>query len=597
MAIRLLGKPHATRDGNPAVLPRGRKTWAVLAYLVRAEVRPTREALAQLFFPDADDPLGALRWTLSDLRRLVGSPGAAKGDPVDLALGEDTTVDIDVLIHGSWQEAVALPGLGCRLLEGVNVGVGASFQLWLENQQRHLAAETENRLHEAALARLTEGDVTTGLDLASRLVELNPLDENAQVLYVRCLALGGHAERAERQVEACVELFRRELEVEPTPALREAAAARPPATRQIGRAGVVAQLEAGEAAFAAGAIGPGLGIMQQAVVDAESVRALDLLAKALVALGSALVHAARGSDEEGAAVLHRAIKVAAQIGDSALAATAHRELGYVQFLRGSYVRAETWLSRAATLTGEQGGELPWILAVRGAAQTDTGNYAGARESLIEAAERAQASGATRAHAWARSFLGRLHLLRDERIEARAELTIAIEVARNEAWNAFLPWPEALLAEVDLNDGAVEQAAEAFEHAFAMGCQLGDPCWESMAARGIGRVATISGDHRRARELLEDAPRRCRRLPDSYRWIEAYGLAAAADAALATGVDRAKHLISELEILASRLGMRELMATAAILRARAGESGAAGTAAVIAAEVDNPVLHRQLAAAR
>ncbi|WP_269189757.1 hypothetical protein [Haloechinothrix halophila] len=40
-----------------------------------------------------------------------------------------------------------------------------------------------------------------------------------------------------------------------------------------------------------------------------------------------------------------------------------------------------------------------------------------------------------------------------------------------------------------------------------------------------------------------------------------------------------------------------MATAAILRARAGESGAAGTAAVIAAEVDNPVLHRQLAAVR
>lgn len=409
--------------------------------------------------------------------------------------------------------------------------------------------------------------------------------------------MGGHAERAQRQVEACVALFRRELAVEPTPALREAATARPPAARPIRRAGVLAQLEAGEAAFAAGAVGPGLGIMHQAVVDAESVRAPDLLARALVALGSALVHAARGGDEEGAAVLHRAITVAAQTGDGALAATAHRELGYIQFLRGSYARAETWLSRAAALAASQGEELAWILAVRGAAQTDTGNYEAARESLIEAAQRARTAGATRAEAWARSFLGRMYLLRDERSEARAALTAAIAVGRREAWNSFLPWPEALLAEVDLNDGAVERAAQAFDHAFAMGCQLGDPCWESLAARGLGRVAAQSGDLRQAMELFEDAPRRCRRLPDSYRWIEAYGLAAAADAAVTAGFDRAKRTISELEVLASRHGMRELTATAAILRSRAGEPGALEIAALIAAEVDNPVLHRQLEAAR
>jgi hypothetical protein len=46
------------------------------------------------------------------------------------------------------------------------------------------------------------------------------------------------------------------------------------------------------------------------------------------------VHAARGSDEEGAAALHEAAGLAEPLGDRASAALAHRELGYVDLLRG-----------------------------------------------------------------------------------------------------------------------------------------------------------------------------------------------------------------------------------------------------------------------
>ncbi|MEA2303620.1 MAG: hypothetical protein QOH43_900, partial [Solirubrobacteraceae bacterium] len=65
LAIRLLGKPQIERDGVPVQPPRGRKTWALLAYLVLCERPPPRSRVASLLFSEADDPLGALRWSLA----------------------------------------------------------------------------------------------------------------------------------------------------------------------------------------------------------------------------------------------------------------------------------------------------------------------------------------------------------------------------------------------------------------------------------------------------------------------------------------------------------------------------------------------------
>jgi DNA-binding SARP family transcriptional activator len=51
-----------------------------------AELPVIRERLASLLFADAADPLGALRWTLAELRRAPGAPDALRGDPVRLGL-------------------------------------------------------------------------------------------------------------------------------------------------------------------------------------------------------------------------------------------------------------------------------------------------------------------------------------------------------------------------------------------------------------------------------------------------------------------------------------------------------------------------------
>src|SRR6185369_17932295 len=72
MQLRLLGPISVIADGEPLPLPASRKTRALLGYLA-AEGKPVRrERLTHLFWEVPDDPRGALRWSLSKLRGLLG---------------------------------------------------------------------------------------------------------------------------------------------------------------------------------------------------------------------------------------------------------------------------------------------------------------------------------------------------------------------------------------------------------------------------------------------------------------------------------------------------------------------------------------------
>ena len=121
------------------------------------------------------------------------------------------------------------------------------------------------------------------------------------------------------------------------------------------------------------------------------------------------------------------------------------------------------------------------------------------------------------------MLGRYHLLRGEIEDALHILDQALDEVEARGMTAFVPWPESFRGELDLVLGDLDAAEARFEHAFALGCQVGDACWESVGLRGLGLVAAARGDIPRALDLLVDAPKLCRRLPDTYLWIEAYGL--------------------------------------------------------------------------
>ncbi len=591
LSIHVLGPPRLERGGAPAEPPRGNKAWGLLVFLLRTRLPPSRERLAGLLFPEADDPLGTLRWTLSELRRSLGDDADVGGDPVRLTLRPGTLVDVDVLSGGSWAEAVALPGFGNELVDGLVVRSSPGFEMWLEDERRQVAGTTSAVLHQAALALLGRGQAADAVRHASDLVRLNPYDENAHVLLVRCLRAAGDPEGAARRAEACRELFRRELGIDPSGALQTAAEASeaPVVGRVSSGAAVLAQIEAGEAALAAGAVDAGVQRMRGAVAAARTIDDRELLARALVSLGGALVHSARGRDEEGAASLHEGATLAEEAGRADVAATGWREISWVQFLRAQYERAEASLTRTAVLAAGANEELAWVDVTRGACRHDTGDYAAAGELLRSGVERARRLPSGQPLAQALTLLGRYHLLRGEIEDAVHVLDQALAEVDARGMTAFVSWPESFRGEIDLARGDVDAAEARFEHAFALGCQVGDACWESIGLRGLGLVAAARGDVPRALDLLLEAPRLCRRLPDTYLWIEAYALDALCAVAVEHRAEAALRWIDELEAVTARRGIRELLVHATIYRARLGEPGAAEAARSLAAQVENPAL--------
>jgi hypothetical protein len=147
----------------------------------------------------------------------------------------------------------------------------------------------------------------------------------------------------------------------------------------------------------------------------------------------------------------------------------------------------------------------------------------------------------------------------------------------------------LLAEVDLLEGNVDAASAAYEHAHALALQLGDPCWEGCAARGLGLVAAHRGDAAAALQWTTEARQRCVRLSDAYLWVEGYCLDALCALAVEHRLVEAAQWIDDLEALATRTGMRELIARAYAYRGQLGDRDAAEAARILAAEVDNPAL--------
>lgn len=589
LAIHLLGTPQVVIDGQVSPAPRGQKVWGLLAFLIRSHNPVSRKQLAGMLFAEAEDPLAALRWNLSELRRLLGSSDL-RGELLDLRLEPMTYVDVNVVARGAWAEAMQVPGLDREFLGGLSFSACPVFEVWLATERRHLQATAEAVLREAALARLAMGARDEAADLAGRLVRQNPLDENYQALLVRCLAAAGDGVGAARQVAACRELFMRELGVQPGATLEAAmrtVTANPTALPVVGRAAVVAQIEAGEAAIGAGALDAGLQCLRRAVVEADSTGDTALRARALVALGGALVHAARGRDEEGATALHEALAVG-QGELSPYAASACRELGYVEFLRGRYERAHVLLHQAATLAGQDRAEQARIAIVHGSVLSDTAHYGASIGILGKAKEEAQALGDSKQVAYALSMLGRSLLLQGDLAQAVKVLDQSIGIAK-QLWTAFLPWPQSLRAEVDMLLGNVDDAAERFEHAFALGCQLGDPCWEGIAGRGMGRVAISRGEPLRAVEILLDAIARSTRLPDGYLWGKAYALESLCDLAVTNKMAQAPAWIEELQILAARSGMRDFTVRALLHRSALGDVESGEAARLLAADIGYPFL--------
>lgn len=233
--VHLCGRPRIERGGVEVPGPRGAKAWAVLAYLVLAEGPVARRRLAGLLFEDADDPMGALRWNLSQLRRALGCSTLLVGDPLRLELedeGAAIAVDVPALLHGPPPTAGELLGLG-ELLEGLDLSSSPTFEAWLQLQRHHLRRALATRLVEAAQLALRDGGHAGAAALALRAIEVDHLAPLPHAQLVRAYVAAGDLVAARGHAARCAVLYRAELGLplpaEVTAALHEVDAAEPPA--------------------------------------------------------------------------------------------------------------------------------------------------------------------------------------------------------------------------------------------------------------------------------------------------------------------------------------------------------------------------------
>ena len=144
LRVRLLGRPRIEYDGVSRRLE-GHKTWALLSYLLLEPNPPTRRELAERLWAEADDPLGALRWALSQVRKAIDPPAEIGERDGRIKIDSEViVVDAGELLRGEWDEASVASLVRGELLEGMSFGETPSFDAWIEVQRARIATAAES---------------------------------------------------------------------------------------------------------------------------------------------------------------------------------------------------------------------------------------------------------------------------------------------------------------------------------------------------------------------------------------------------------------------------------------------------------------------
>lgn len=471
-----------------------------------------RRELAAEIFSEVEDPLGALRWCLASLRKALGSK-TLQGDPINLKLPPEAYVDVWAMDAGEVPNTDST-----RFLDGVEPASGAEFETWLMIEREHVASELFGLLRRESMRALSAGNYPKARTLAERAVTCRPLDESAHIIFVRCLSASGEMAAAVAHVEATEARILHEIGKKPSPALRAAArksiADAPQGVSRV--ASIDALIKAGKAAVSAGAVDAGIDCLRRAAEDAEDTNNDHLQALALQELGTSLIHAIRGFDDDDALALQGAADLAIKIGSSEIAAQSLCELGYSEALSGRRPSAAQYLEDALAYAENNEDCLASIHAFKGFNLVDWGKVELGVSHFQQAIELARRAGNRRREIWALG-IGAWGALRAGRAhQARDWLTQCLELCDETRWLAFRPWPVALLAEVRLTlHEASNSAQNDLEEALALSNQLGDPCWQAAAARSLALVYTDATNYSEAGKWLAHARERCCSVTDLY----------------------------------------------------------------------------------
>ena len=227
--IGLIGAISVRRAGAAVPLPQSRKCRALIAYLAATSRPHRRERLCEMLWEVPDDPKGALRWSLSKVRRVIGDALVADRETVRIE-PDLVRMDLNALFAGTAEEASRLDR---DFAEGLDLPRCPEFQAWLAGIREDVRQAQVRTL--AELVRRLRSEPERALVFARIRVERDPLDGDARRDLVELLDAAGRGEEAKRQRALAVEALR-EAAV-PVPAAlshpRPGEGAAPPPIRRV----------------------------------------------------------------------------------------------------------------------------------------------------------------------------------------------------------------------------------------------------------------------------------------------------------------------------------------------------------------------------
>ncbi len=221
LRLAFLGKPKFERNNQPLTLT-SVKGQALLAYLAVTRQAHSRSALAGLLWSDRPeaDARTNLRVTLSQLRKVVGDVILATRRAVELNPDGDLWLDVLVLEQAasSGDNLVTAAALyRGDFLDDFQIPEAELFEEWLWIERERLRQLGMNVLAQLADTLLKQGDYTTGIKAARRLLSIEPWYEAGHRKLMKLLAADGQRSAALVQYETCKRLLAEELSAGPAP--------------------------------------------------------------------------------------------------------------------------------------------------------------------------------------------------------------------------------------------------------------------------------------------------------------------------------------------------------------------------------------------
>ncbi len=217
------------RHGAEPVRLSTRKGDALLVYLCCERREHSREWLADLLWDNVPQAraMGNLRTALVDLNQHLGDHLIVTRQSLMIDPEREIWLDSQVLAdahaaHRSDKSTAALRRLQTAVdiykgdfLAGFHIRDAERFEQWQVAEAERLRVMIVSALNQLAEAALETCEYADGITYAQRLLNIDPLRENAHRTLMRLFAASGQRTAALSQYEACARVLEAELGVEP----------------------------------------------------------------------------------------------------------------------------------------------------------------------------------------------------------------------------------------------------------------------------------------------------------------------------------------------------------------------------------------------